>query len=86
MIHNRQDKKITLREFLLYHTQCYELCVIRLDGWTVATFWIDSEDLFSRYIPKELGDKVVQSDGWRDFYCVNFAGCKTFFPAHYIDI
>lgn len=86
MKHENSEKPVTLREFLLYHTQCYELCVVRLDGWIVATFWIDDEDLFAKYISQELANKVVQSDCWKDFPSVDYAGSKRFFPAHFIDI
>lgn len=46
---------ITLSKFLQNRTAAKELCVIREDGWIVATFWIDHEDLFMRYLDNKIG-------------------------------
>lgn len=38
---------MTVGEFCRTKTQAKELCVIRQDGWIVASAWIDYEDLFA---------------------------------------
>ena len=48
---------MTVGEFLLHKTDAEELCVICEDGWTVATAWIDHEDLFR--LRKEERDLIV---------------------------
>lgn len=41
-----------LRDFLHKKTNAKELCIIREDGWIIASCWIDYEDLFA--IPQNL--------------------------------
>ena len=60
---------MNLREFLLKKTNVKELCIIREDGYIIASCWIDYEDLF--YIPHKLSDKVVKSDEWDYLSIVN---------------
>ena len=76
--------KVTLREFLLHHTQCYELCVIRDRGWIVFTVWIDDEDLFR--IPQGYGNKPVIEDHWGMLTVTREDGTKERITCHYIDI
>ena len=49
-----------LSEFLLKKTQALELCVIRDCGWIVASYYIDHEDLFDRYVDNGLGNMEVK--------------------------
>lgn len=85
MIHSiDKDKRIKLRDFLLYGTVCYELCVIRCDGWVVATAWIDDEDLFK--VPTEYLDHIVVDDAWGTLVAVKEDGVKQYINCHYIDI
>lgn len=76
--------KVTLREFLLHHTQCHELCVIRFSGWIIFTAWIDDEDLFK--VPTEYLDHIVVDDAWGTLVAVKEDGVKQYINCHYIDI
>lgn len=49
--------KMTLYEYLREKTGTRELCVIKEGGWTVATAYIDCEDLFQ--VPDRLRDMDV---------------------------
>ena len=75
-----------LREFLRRETNAGELCVIRDAGWTVAVFWIDYEDLFCRYIHKDLADRKVKKDSWGNLPTTNKNKEYISIPCHYIDI
>ena len=75
-----------LYEFLQIKTQVNELCVIRDCGWIVATFWIDDEDLFCRYIHKELKYAEVKSDSWGLLSTINAIGNPWRIPCHYVDV
>lgn len=73
-----------LREFLLKKTNVKELCVIRDDGWIVASCWIDYEDLF--YSPHNLADKVVKNDEWGYLSIVNENNAEIKIPCHFVDV
>lgn len=73
-----------LREFLLNKTNAKELCVIRDNGWIVASCWIDYEDLFC--IPHNLSDKVVKKDEWDYLSIVNENNAEIKIPCHYVDV
>ena len=75
-----------LREFLRTKTNAQELCVICEDGWAVATFWIDYEDLFCRYLDRKLGDKKVKRDYWDYLPIVNANNACIKIPCHYIEV
>ena len=77
---------MTLYEFLRTKTNVKELCVIRDGGWIYATFWIDHEDLFCRYIHKNLIDRKVKEDSWDYLSIVNENNACIKIPCHYIDI
>ena len=73
-----------LREFLWTKTNVHELCVIREDGWIVATCWIDHEDLF--HIPSRLAKNEVKSDEWGYISIVNENNATIKIPCHYVDV
>lgn len=75
----------TVSEFLLHNTQVGELCVIRDQGWVVATVWIDSEDLFAGYLGEAVRGWTVQSDSWGTIGVYDKNGQQTRIPCHYID-
>lgn len=77
---------IPLSEFLEHKTEAKELCVIREDGWIVATFWIDHEDLFMRYLDNKIGSKPVKKDEWGWLPIVNENNGNLEVRCHYIDI
>ena len=77
---------MTLREFLRTKTNVYELCVIREDGWIVATFWIDHEDLFCSYLSDKLGKREVKLDCWDYITVVNKNNADIRIPCHYIEV
>ena len=78
MIHSiDKDKRIKLRDFLLYGTVCYELC---------ATGWIDDEDLFIRHMDQKLLDKDVLEDRWGSFRTVRDNGIPQIITAHIVEI
>lgn len=77
---------MTLREFLRTKTNVLELCVIRENGWVVATFWIDHEDLFCHYLDKRIGNKNVKLDCWDYLTIVNGNNASIKVPAHYIEV
>lgn len=81
-----QSCPISLSEFLKHKTEVKELCVIREDGWIVATFWIDYEDLFMRYIDNKIGSKPVKKDEWGWLPIVNEDNGNMEVRCHYIDI
>lgn len=75
---------MTLREFLLEKTNAKELCVIRDDGWIVASCWVDYEDLFA--IPNKLADNTVKKDEWGYLPIVNENNAEIKVPCHYVDV
>lgn len=77
---------MTLREFLRTKTNVKELCVIREDGWIVASFWIDYEDLFCGYLGDRLGEKKVKLDTWDYLPIVNGNSAEIKIPVHYIEV
>lgn len=77
-------KTFTLMDFLLYHTQCYELCVIRDQGWIIFTVWIDNEDIFK--IPEGYSNKQVLDDRFGTLPITNEDGERQYINVHYIDI
>ena len=77
---------MTLIEFLRTKTNVKELCVIRESGWTVASFWIDYEDLFCGYLDNKLGNKKVKLDTWDYLPIVNGNNAEIKIPCHYIEV
>lgn len=73
-----------LREFLRKKTNAHELCVIRRDGWIVATCWIDREDLF--HVPSELAGKEVKCAEWGYLPIVNENNATVKVSCHYVDV
>ena len=73
-----------LRDFLRKKTNVKELCVIREDGWIVASVWIDYEDLF--HVPHKLADKVVKSDEWDYLSIINENNAEIKIRCHFIDV
>ena len=74
---------MTVGEFCRTKTQAKELCVIRQDGWIVASAWIDYEDLFA-IAPRDR-EKEVKSDEWGTLGVVTEHGDPVSVPCHYID-
>ena len=79
-----EEKPTTLRDFLRKKTQALELCAITDGGWTVATCYIDHEDLF--HIPPNLADKEVKSDQWSTIDIVEKNGIVMSIPCHYVNV
>lgn len=77
---------MTLRDFLYHKTKVKELCVIREGGWIVASFWIDYEDLFGRYLNPNLAKEQVKNDKWDYISIVNENNACIKIPCHYVDI
>lgn len=77
---------MTLSEFLLKKTQVLELCVIRDGGWIVASFYIDHEDLFARFLDNTLSRMVVNGDEWGVINTTYKDGKVIQIPCHYIDV
>lgn len=77
---------MTLQDFLLHKTNAHELCVIREDGWIVATYWIDHEDLFCRHVSITLAEMEVKSDEWDYLPIINENNATIKIPCHYIDV
>lgn len=75
-----------LSEFLLKHTQARELCAITIGGWISATFFIDHEDLFVRYIDKDLRCATVKSHHWDTLSIVDAQNKPVEIPCHYIEV
>ena len=73
-----------LFEFLRTQTNARELCVIREDGWIVASCWIDYEDLF--HIPNRLANKTIKRDEWNYIPIVNENNEAIRIPCHYVDV
>ena len=73
-----------LREFLLRKTRVGELCMIREEGWIIASYWIDNEDLF--LIHPKIAKRKVKKDQWGHIYITNNFGAQTQVVCHYIDI
>lgn len=51
----------TLRRVLLQDTESNSLCIIKEDGWVIATTVIDGEDLFMHSLNPALLDKEVKN-------------------------
>lgn len=77
---------MTLSKFLLTQTEAHELCVVTEDGYIVATFWIDYEDLFCRYLDNRLAKMEVKSDKWDYLSIVNENNAAIKVPAHFINL
>jgi hypothetical protein len=77
---------MTLSKFLLYKTEAHELCVITIDGWIMATVWIDSEDSFCVYLDDALEKAEVKSDKWDYLSIVNENNATIKVPAHFINL
>lgn len=75
---------MTVKEFLLKHTNVKELCVVRDSGYIVMTAWIDYEDLFA--INDNIGRKIVKSDSWGTIPILNQNGNVIDVGCHYIDV
>lgn len=75
---------MTLRDFLLKQTNARELCVIRDNGWIVASCWIDYEDLFA--IPQRLAENFVKNDEWGYLNIVDANNIEIKIPCHYVDV
>ena len=77
-----------LVDFLVHKTETHQLCVIRDGGWTVATVWIDSEDLFTRHIDKDLRNTVVVGSELGEFpiYDSNKETKELKIPVLYVDV
>lgn len=73
-----------LIDFLSTETKAKELCVIRIDGWTSASCWIDSEDLFE--IPDRLSARNVKNDEWGYLSIIDQYAQESKIPCHFIDI
>ena len=48
-------------DFLLYYTPIHSTWIIKKDGWYQATFYIDDEDLWTSWFPKQHDDACVKS-------------------------
>lgn len=77
---------MTLSEFLLKKTQPLELCVIRNNGWIVASCYIDHEDLFEGYMDNQLANLEVKGDEWGVINTRYRDGKIIQIPCHYIDV
>lgn len=64
-------------------TQVKELCVIRNNGYIVATAWIDYEDLFT--IDDVVSAYIVKHDSWGTLSIITEHGDTIIVPCHYID-
>ena len=84
LLSTERNTFMNLRTFLLKQTNAKELCVIREDGWIVATCWIDYEDLFC--IPPQLAKKTVKDNTWGTLSIVNMDNKAQDIPCHYIDV
>lgn len=72
--------------FLSKHVGAHELCVIREDGFIVATFWIDYEDLFLRHMDRYLGYHEIKHHEWGEIPIAKENGQTINVPCNYIDI
>ena len=75
-----------LSEFLLNKTRPLDLCVIRDDGWIVASYYIDHEDLFDRHLSHKLRDMEVKDAKWGVINTRLRNGRIIQMPCHYIDV
>ena len=75
-----------LCEFLLHHTKARSLCVITIGGWINATFFIDHEDLFARYLHPDLQRATVKSHRWETLPVVDATGKSSDIPAYFIEV
>ena len=75
-----------LTEFLLHHTKARELCAITMGGWINATFFIDHEDLFARYVHKDLANATVKSHHWETLPIIDEKGKSLDVPCHFIEV
>lgn len=77
---------MTIKEFLLKHTEKGELCVIKQDGYIleIAYILLDCEDFFD--IRPNLENKKVKSDRWGCLEITTKKGSKKKIPCHYIEI
>lgn len=55
------NKEIKVVDFLLKHTPVYSTWIIAHNGWREAIFWIDHEDLWVAWYPKQHDNAIVKS-------------------------
>lgn len=79
-----ESDKMTVMDFLRNETKPLELCVIRDEGYIVASCWIDYEDIFM--IPDSLASKRVKSTEWGTLSTVNKNGFAKYVECHFIDV
>lgn len=75
-----------LSEFLLKKTNARELCVICVNGWINATFFIDHEDLFVRYLSPKLAQMRVKKDYWDTLSIVDAQNKPVEIPCHFVEV
>jgi hypothetical protein len=54
-------EKTKVYDFLYKQTPVHSTWIIAYRGYREATFYIDSEDLWSSWFPEQHGDKYVKS-------------------------
>jgi hypothetical protein len=77
---------MSLIDFLFHHTKAKELCVICVNGFIVATVYIDYEDRFVKYLSKDFDSMVIVKHERKPLMIYSGEGisCSTNIPAHYI--
>lgn len=79
----KKGKIMTVREFLLHHTQVGELCIIKDCGYIRHTVWIDYEDIF--ILSDMYANKTIDKTYWGTIFLTTEHGDKINVPCHYID-
>ena len=75
-----------LKEFLLKKTKARELCIITDCDYIIGATYIDNEDLFISSLNDNLLEKIIKSDHYETFICINNKNEKQEIIAHYISI
>ena len=62
----KPSKKISVYDFLYHETVAGSTWIITYGGWREAIFWIDDEDLWSSWFPKQHEHAFVKSYSYNE--------------------
>lgn len=75
---------MSLIDFLFHHVHAKELCVICVEGFIMATVYIDYEDRFVKYLSRDFDSMVVVKNEWKPLLITLDNGYDMHIQAHYI--
>lgn len=77
-------RAMTVGDFCYNHTKVGELVIIRDQGYTVASVYIDYEDLYIMH--PSIGKRKVMQSEWGKIEITDKDGNQVATPVHYVDV